>query len=320
MRITKNTLATIAVAALITEFARAQSPPPVFTHSPLELNAVRAITPLGNLNPRGGHVFPTDHIYFDYNLRVIPVYAPAKGVVYSIRGQSGNDYKVEVRVNDHLFYYLGHLFVEETVTVGRTVEAGQIVGKTSGRGMFDLGVFDTQVTLKGFANPERYPLSTTHAVSPFKLFVDPIKSSLYAKVQRAGNDKDGRIDFDIPGKLVGNWFHESLNVRDSSRGGPQTWEKQLAFVYDVRQPGELRISIGGTVAPVGVYQVLDGPDPAKVSMASGKVSYRVRSFQGSAKEAILLVQMTADDRVTAQFFAEPPAAPEFTSAAQIYVR
>src|SRR5437588_12119875 len=45
---------------------------PAFTHSPLDLDAIRAITPLGNLNPRGGHIFPTDHIYFDY--------APAKNV------------------------------------------------------------------------------------------------------------------------------------------------------------------------------------------------------------------------------------------------
>ena len=35
---------------------------------------------------------------------------------------------------------------------------------------------------------------------------EPLRSALYARVRRAGPDKDGKIDCDVPGRLVGNWF------------------------------------------------------------------------------------------------------------------
>jgi hypothetical protein len=38
----------------------------VFTSSPLKPDAIETIVPLGDLNPRGGHVFPTAHIYLKY--------------------------------------------------------------------------------------------------------------------------------------------------------------------------------------------------------------------------------------------------------------
>jgi hypothetical protein len=77
---------------------------------PLDLFEVRSITPLGNLNPRGGHVFPTDHIYLDYGHREgLPVRAPASGRVFAIRSQIGDDFKIEVQVNDRLSYYVAHV-------------------------------------------------------------------------------------------------------------------------------------------------------------------------------------------------------------------
>jgi hypothetical protein len=70
--------------------------------------------------------------------------------------------------------------------------------------MLDLGCVDTQVTLKGFVNPDGYPESTLHCVSPLKLYDDPLRSQLCSKVMRDSTDKDGRIDYDIAGRLGGN--------------------------------------------------------------------------------------------------------------------
>jgi hypothetical protein len=119
-------------------------PSPVFTVSPLDLEAIRRVIPLGNLNPRGGHVFPTDHIYLDYGGKSgLPVNAPVAGTVFAIRGQSREDYKIEIRVDEHLSYYLGHVLLEPEIRIGKQVKAGQVLGKVrtcliSGR--TDIGV------------------------------------------------------------------------------------------------------------------------------------------------------------------------------------
>jgi hypothetical protein len=56
------------------------APSTVFVVSPIPTDKIRAIIPLGNLNPRGGHVFPTDHIYLDYGDQPdLAVAAPAQG-------------------------------------------------------------------------------------------------------------------------------------------------------------------------------------------------------------------------------------------------
>jgi hypothetical protein len=293
-----------------------------FTCSPLDLGDITAITPLGNLNPRGGHVFPTDHIYLQYDQpKQLPVHAPAAGVVQSLRPRA-QDAKIEVRVNEHFFYYLDHLIVDATVKEGAAVRAGQRLGVTSGRSWFDLGCVDTSKPSKPFINRQRYPDSTLHAVAPLALFTEPLRSQLYAKVATSG-DRDGRIDFDRPGKLVGNWFLEGPSAEESQSGRPETWAKQLAFVPDPHQAKTVCVSIGGTIAPAGLYQAADGSlDPAGVSPGSGKIVYRVRCNQdGGERRALLLVQMEAADRVRVEFLpgtTEPPAG--FTAAAKVYGR
>jgi undecaprenyl-diphosphatase len=220
----------VVVAALLLPPIEKEVPPPkekkaVFFHSPLDIDAIRTITPLGNLNPRGGHVFPTDHIYLDYRPpRELTVHAPAKGTVIAVMKQGQGDSKIEVKVSDTFYYYLAHFIPEGSIKQGSVLEPGQVVGKTSGRSMFDLGCYDMKTKLTGFANPERYPLPTLHAVSPLSYFDDSLRKKLYAKVQRPG-DKDGKIDLDVPGTLAGNWFLEGLKVADSSRGQREVWGK-----------------------------------------------------------------------------------------------
>lgn len=312
------------------------TPAPVFTAPPLDLEAVRELIPLGNLNPRYGHVFPTDHIYFDYAGKPgLAVRAPAAGTVFAVFGQLGGDLKIEIRVDQHLSYYLAHLFIEPEIRNGSRVKAGQVIGRASGRAALDLGAYDARVRLPGLINPQRYPSSTLHTLSPLALFAEPPKGQLYAKVRREGPDKEGKIDLDQPGRLVGNWFHQSLSLRDSSRGEPEVWSRQLAFVYDVRQPKAVRIAIGGTLAPAGTYAVPDGsPDPAEVRAATGLVRYQLlRPVEGRTpgetapkeREAdlkLLLVQLLGERRLKVEccLGKRPDQVQGFSRAAQIYER
>ncbi len=301
---------------------------------PLDLAEIRSITPLGNLNPHGGHVFPTDHIYLDYGGREgLPVRAPASGRVFAIRSQVPDDFKIEIQVNERFSYYVAHVLPVKGLSVGSTVESGQVIAYTSGRSLLDLGCADTHMALKGFVNPDRYPESTLHCVSPLKLYGDPLRGQLYAKVMRDNTDKDGRIDYDIAGRLAGNWFLEGLSAAESSRGSPQIWAKQLAFAYDVHRPRARLVSIGGTIAPAGLYGLSAvSPDPAEISVKSGllRLVLTIPEFRETAPPShkatsaagILLVRMLTPNRVKVEFF--PGRRSEeivgFTGSAKVYER
>lgn len=105
------------------------------------------------------------------------------------------DMKVQVQMTGEFSYYLDHVILDAGIGVGTQVTAGQRLGQT------------------------------LHTDSPFKYFAEPLKSQLYAKVRRNAPDKDGRIDYDVRSRLIGNWFHESVAIADSMgpAGGPSSW-------------------------------------------------------------------------------------------------
>jgi hypothetical protein len=165
-----------------------------------------------------------------------------------------------------------------------------------------------------------------------KLYEDPLRRQLYSKLARESSDKDGRIDYDIAGRLVGNWFLEGLSVTESSRGSPAIWAKQLAFACDVHEPNARCVSIGGTVAPAGLYRLsADSPDPAEVNVKSGLVKLILtdpmprdaNSSHGKPTSAVgvLLVQMLAPSRIKVEFSSQEEAEKTaFTQSARIYER
>lgn len=284
-----------------------------FTVLPAVLDSFPILTPLGNLNPPG-HVLPTDHVYF-YQVRfdvwprpqptaVLPIVAPASGVVNFVLHQQGGDYKIQFVVTRDFGYYLDHVNLLPGIEVGDTIMAGQQVGTTNPGGAFDLGAYDNRVTLTGFVNPKRYPETSLHTVSPWKYFVEPLRSQLYAKVRRHPEiaDKDGKIDFGIPGKLVGDWYEQSV-PNDHTAGSPAGWTKSIAFVYDYYDPRLRRVSIGGTVAPAGIWTIPDdAPDPATVSVSSGRIVYPLLYTESRTQWGLMVVQMLDDETVRLQVF------------------
>lgn len=304
------------------------SPGPVsFTASPLATGDIVSVTPLGNLNPPA-HTFPTDHIYFYWVDPDSPppepptpreVYAPAGGTVLWVLDQGG-DQKLLVMASATCRWYLDHVLLDPGIGFGVPLVAGQRIGTTSPQSYaLDLGVVNDEVTL-GFVRPERYPSDTLHADAPLKYFAEPLRTTLYAMVNRAGPDKDGKIDFDVAGRLSGNWFHESLPVQPGL--DPAEGTKHLAFVVDMVDPSAIRVSIGGTLGMTGAFAVQAGaPDPASVSVASGKVAYRLYNPWFPADQlGLLIVEMLDDVTIRAEYFPGTAETAEFTEAAQQYVR
>ena len=302
------------------------SGPFVFRASPIAVDAIRVITPLGNLNPPD-HTVPTDHIYFYVAIpdagespaaRRTAFVAPADGTVTSLYTSSGTtDVKVVVRATTTVSYYLDHLIPEISLVPGTKVTAGQRLGTSGAAYAVDLGVMNDTVRLMGFVNPSRYPPDTLQAEAPLKYFEEPLRSQLYAKVQRIGPDLDGKIDFDIPGRLSGNWFGQGDNI-------------PLAFAYDTFDPGQVRIAVAG-LPRSGFYISLvfaiaaGDPFPRDVSVASGKVRYTLTNSRtgpplGGTPSTRLLVQMLDEGRIRAEGFLYPSTADDFTSAAKTYVR
>jgi hypothetical protein len=299
-----------------------------FTAAPLELSTIRQIVPLGNLNPPG-HTLPTDHIYVNNRSGNDPpapqqaVFAPGDGVVQFILTQ-GADSKIGIAAGSSI-YYLDHVLLDAAVHTGARVTAGQALGLT-GTGTYgiDLGVINNELTVP-FANSARYPAESLHGDAPLRFFEEPLRTRLYGLVSTTAATRDGRFNYDVPGRLAGNWFVEGLAAADSA--GPAGWPQQLAFVYDNYDPTAIRVSIGGTLALIGAFAVQPGAtDPKDVSSASGVVSYGlfIAGFQSSGngpQAGTMIAQMLGDARLRAEVVPGPvAAAAQFTSAARIYVR
>ena len=176
-------------------------------------------------------------------------------------------------------------------------------------------MFDDGHTLPGFVNPARLGISA-NTEAPLKYFDEPLRTQLYAKVERIGPDLDGKIDYDVPGRLSGNWF-----MTDSI---------SLSFAYDTYDPARVVISVGGGLSQTGVFSIAaTDPIPRDVSVASGAVRYtlatwgetgqpqRVRSGVPTAR---MLVQMLDDQRIRVELFPVSASAEAFTSNAREFVR
>jgi hypothetical protein len=292
-----------------------------FTTTPIDEANIEFVVPIGNLSPPG-HTLPSDHTYFYHRLNhpsapQFQVVAPAGGVVKDVRHDA--DDLIRIQATPTMTYYMGHVIVDAAITRGKTLRAGDRIGVTSTLAFaMDLGLVNSELTLF-FITPTRYPPDTPHADSPFKYFSEALRSRLYAKEKGTGHD--GKIDFDQTGKLVGNWFHESLSVADSPY--VDAGSRELAFVRDVDDPSAVRVSIGGTLSVMGVWAIpADATDPANVTIASGLVSYRLVFLNSPAPAAgVLLVQLLDTARIKVETFPGSSAAPSgFTGAASIYVR
>lgn len=310
--------------------------PVQLTVSPVDTATIFAVTSLGQVAPPG-HVLPTDHIYISFvdpwsgarqnnDCRARPVRAAAAGVIYFVLvTEAAVDTKVDVQASATFHSYYDHVLLCPGEAVGTRVAAGDTIATTTGRcPSMDLGVWDSGLTPNGFVNTSRYAGQSLHVLPPLRYFTEPLRSALYARVRLfegipAG--KDGRTDWGMRGRLLGDWVHMSLATANAETvGGPSGWPKSLSFAYDEFDRRSL-LSVGGTISPALVTPLPAGTDPATVTPASGVLGFATQPYNGTVRPGWCLVQMTTDDRLRIEFFAGATSRPAaFTAAAQDYVR
>jgi len=285
-----------------------------FAHSPMRVDDIERITPMGLMI--GGHVCPIDHGYF-YPKATKPgqphfdVMSPADGYIVMVGHRTQltgstehkrdyDDYALHIEHTGTFFTFydlltqldpsvLKHLdeatrerFAKKNmgppVQVRIPVKAGQVVGKIGGRSL-DVAVINTEVTLKGFLTPKLYGHYAwrVHVVDLFDCFDEPLKGDLLKLNTRKAKPYFGKIDYDIDGKLVGNWFKEGSGGYPGDRRDPRGyWMGHLAFAYHHVDPTLVLVSIGDFDGKPRQFAVQgNGPDPAKISAKDGLVKYEL---------------------------------------------
>jgi len=335
------------------------------THEPMDMSDVSTILPIGTL--AGAHVTPIDHLYFypkDMTHRdAAPVYAMADGYIVSYserstRVDNGSSQAAEYQLyfqHSCSFYTYFDLLTSLTPSLkaeidksgGKdlhiAVKSGQEIGRVGAQSL-DTAVYNFDLTLKGFVNPDSYKteLYKLHTDDFFKYFKDPAKSEMLAKNPRKFEPYGGKIDYDIDGKLIGNWFVEGSHGYEGSgqqvgtSDGQGYWTTHLAIVPDAITQGLIDLSFGDYEGkPVQFNAAAGSPDPATISQASGLTKYQFVSFANSspsetggvpvpqtAIQGTALFQLTGTRTLKMEVFPSKTAdqVSGFTSAAKTYVR
>ncbi|MDP3770315.1 MAG: hypothetical protein U1A23_04765 [Candidatus Sungbacteria bacterium] len=371
---------------LYTELSGCQKKTVTFTSPPMAMEAMIAVEPQGELTDIiSGHITPGDHIGIKYpSAKEYDVYAMGEATLKRVERnknlyiESGGDEK-----NYHLYFeYSCSLFgsyvhvtklapellaadaglraldalpeitntTERNIYVRIPVRAGQVIGKAKAYGLLGILTVDTDMRLR-FVNPLQYEGEPwkVHAVPPFAYFSPSVREALMAKNPRIKEPRGGKIDFDIAGRLSGNWFRKGTTGFSSQPSQAYCgaflcpyWDGHLAFVYDFVDPDQVRISIGydmgiSTRGPYGVRK--NTPNPADISPASGLVRYELVSLENRDADfglttqgpplvtrytdnvlGTLLVQMRDESTLTMEVFPQGVSAAVFTDKARTYTR
>jgi hypothetical protein len=338
------------------------------TNSPMNLEDLATITPYGLL--AGEHVTPIDHLYFypddrDTTPTAYPVYMMADGYIVEIgiRPYPGTkkEYRIIMQHSCTFFTYFDLILELDEEILAQfpglktdnyvrghvAVKAGQEIGRIGGQSL-DTAVYNLNEPLTGFITPENYNAEfwKIYTNDFFKHFDEPLRSELLEFNPRTVEPVSGKIDYDIPGKLVGNWFEEDTNgyqgvetqntdyVQSGSRG---YWSTHLAFVYDAIDPTILHISIGDFDGVAKQFDVKgNGPDFGDIGVEDGVVIYelignRPTNFPNSETDmneenspvlGTVLVQVLADERLRYEVFPGKVATEvsEFTDEVKVFER
>lgn len=334
-----------------------------FNYAPVNLEKTLIMLPHGLMV--GDHVTPVNHHYFqnfDNKEYDIEVYSPGKGYITSIshmpNAEEGKDYYITIKHSCTISSYYIYVsnFPEKIKayapppqgyrSVRIPVEAGELIGYYKNN--LDYNLIDEEVTLTGFVVPEHYtlePFKIHIVLNTYEYFNEPVKSKLIAKSIRTAEPISGKIDYDIDGKLVGNWFLEGTNgYAGSGEGG--YWIGHLSFAYDYIDPERVVISIAGYEGADSKQFSVKGnaPNPADVSVANGLVKYGLldydyidlngnpwdrksltrglKTVSNEIVRGVVLVQMISDRKIKFEAFSGKTASQitGFTNNAKIYER
>lgn len=330
------------------------------THMPMDMSDVREIDPVGLT--AGAHVTPIDHLYFypqESPRDKYPVYAMADGAIIEITARNVNvdsgqsrppEYRIVIQHSCQTISYfdlvtkLDPAITAKTGTISQNgwtgripVTSGQEVGRIGGQSL-DTAVYNLSMTLPGFIHPEMYKGEPwkVHTDQFFTYFNEPLKSQMLAKNPRTVEPRSGKIDYDLPGKLIGNWFKQGTggysgnkqqNVGDGSGRG--YWSTHLAFFFNAIKPNQINVSIGEfqNGQPEAFAVVGNAPDPAAITLNSGVTKYELLKVEQGGQvsnnvSGVILVQVLSGEKLKVEVVPGKTAAQvsDFTSAAVTYER
>ncbi len=276
----------------------------------MRLDDVLYLLPYGLL--AGAHVTPIDHMYFEPLDRslgrdVYEVRAVQDGLIYSMQPRDINvdtgqtrqrEWRMDIAHSCSFTSYFDLLTsIDPALEAewnktqgGRTgpwkgipIKAGQLVGRI-GAQTLDFGVYDYDVTLPGFVVPSHYSEPwKTHTVDPFPYFPQDIRDALLKKMLRQAEPRAGKIDHDLDGRLVGNWFQQGTNGY-TGLNLSKYWDGHLAFVPDALDPTQWRFSIGNFSGAARQFGIKGNtPDPRTVSVETGLVKYELTQSEYYAR-------------------------------------
>ena len=299
-----------------------------FQASPISMSAIRYIMPLGYMSV--GQMSPAHFISFYFAnpdagespvAQQTVVFAPGAGVVLTASSTPGvggtpDTGGIQVQGAGHLVYTLRNIIPDPAIVSGTVLVAGQRVGVTGSRNFFG---GSSAVDLEVMDNSSSVITPTTYQ-PPLQFYDEPVRSQLYGRVQRLGLELDGRYNYDMTGRLSGQWVWQ---------GG--TLPYPIYFVYDTYDPAQPRFGLSwpfgsGSSFSAGVFAIGPGePDPASVSVASGPVRYTLtRSRTGLPLNAgpggAILVQMLTDTSIRAEWFPDTTSASSFTANSFTFAR
>jgi hypothetical protein len=336
------------------------------THMPMDIEDVQTVVPIGAL--AGAHVTPIDHLYFYpkdmQNRDAAPVYAMADGTIISYQERTQNvdtgsakkgEYRIEIQHNCDIVSYFDLLTsLDESVKSklkqgsGQNipVRAGQVIGRVGAQSL-DTAIYNYGMTLKGFVKPDSYKAEPwkIHTDDFFKYFDDSIKEQMLAKNVRKSEPRSGKIDYDIEGKLIGNWFEVGTNGYAGPKeyqngrnpgGGRGYWSGHFSITPDVIEPTVTNLSFGDYQGQAKQFSAKDGSDdPAAVDKAAGIVKYELVQFnypsgsptggvmvRSQSVQGVALLEVLDNNQIKMEVFPGKTAAQigAFTSAAKTYER
>ncbi|MFO0804716.1 MAG: hypothetical protein U0791_16535 [Gemmataceae bacterium] len=347
--------------------------PVKFTHSPMRVEDIEKVLPYGLMV--GAHVAPIDHGYFfpkaiKAGQPHFTVVAPADGFVVIIghrvqlagSTETAREYDDFALTIEHsaTFYtqydlltalspaLLKHLdaatlkrFKDRqpgpVVNVRVPVKAGDAIGTVAGRSL-DFGAVNNEQTLKGILTPELYGHYgwRVHLADPYAHFEEPLRGELLKLNPRTAEPRCGRIDYDVDGKAVGNWFKEGTGGYAGNKDRRGYWMGHLALAYHAIDPTQVIVSVGDFGGRPRQFAVVgNGPDPGKVAAKDGVVKYELQyapiNNRGEKMElpremrgvqGTLLIQVMDNRKLKAEAFPGRAAkdVTGFTPAAAIYER
>ena len=275
--------------------------PVTLSRSPMDPEDFSILIPYGLMV--GGHVTPIDHQYFAPKNQnsardSYEVYAMADGRIVDISARprtaqnNPNDKFEEYRiVFSHTCTFLTYYDLVTSLSpelkveydkvksengyagsIDFPVKAGDLIGRIGGQTL-DFAVWDTEKKLTGFIVPEHYEGEAwkIFTANPYDYMTEELKSFLVERNPRTVEPIQGKIDYDIDGKLIGSWFVEGTN---GYRGADQAeyWETHLSVAPNHYDPSKYIISLGDYGGEAKQFTTLAKTfNPAEIGVDTGLV-------------------------------------------------